>query len=312
MAAAVLAALALACASPALVQGSEAEAAPESTAPADAIPEQPAAPQFTPGWVKAKNGCYYWRQADGTRLKEEGLHVFHGKKYYLNQYGYRSSKRWRLVDGKYYYFQKNGVMYEKKGWFRLKKQKYYLEKGGYRATGLKKISGQTFYFDPKGRLVKNKTAYPVKNRYYNINERGVAERVSTARVLCSQETRRFIQQHTNPSMTRDQKLRACYSYLLAYMHYRPKTFQAADFVGKDWPYNRALTVFRSPTLTGNCYGFACCVASCARELGFNPYVIVTTGDHGFVMIDGRYYDNMSALYASPTHPPYNILHKVQF
>ena len=95
------------------------------------------------------------------------------------------------------------------------------------------------------------------------------------------------------------------------MHYRPKAFNAADFVGKDWPYNWALNVFKT-SLTGNCYGFACCVASCAKELGYNPYVIVTTGDHGFVMINGLYYDNMGGLFGSGSHSAYRTLYKVKF
>ena len=53
---------------------------------------------------------------------------------------------------------------------------------------------------------------------------------------------------------------------------------------------------------GDCYGFACTFAAMAREIGYNPYVVLGrvsgTRDgaadgltsHGWVIIDGCYYD----------------------
>ena len=51
---------------------------------------------------------------------------------------------------------------------------------------------------------------------------------------------------------------------------------------------------------------------CAKVLGYEPYVIATTGDHGFVMIDGLYYDNMGPLFGASTHFAYSVRSKVKF
>ena len=287
------------------------EKIPEAVTGQDVTAGMSSKAQVKPGWVKTKSGRYYWREEDGTRLRKEGLYTLNGKKYYINSYAYRSANCWKQIKGKWYYFQKNGVMYEKTGWFTNKNEKFYLGKGGYRFSGLKKINGKTYYFNKYGRLVRNKKEILINGKYYDIASNGVTKQLSTAKIQCSREARNFINKHTNPSMSNYQKLRACYSYLLAYMHYRPKPFNAAEFQGTDWPYTRALSVFQS-SLTGNCYGFACCVAACAKELGYDPYVIITTGDHGFVMINGLYYDNMYATFGSASHFAYNTYLKVKF
>ena len=49
-----------------------------------------------------------------------------------------------------------------------------------------------------------------------------------------------------------------------------------------------------------------------RFLGYEPYVIATTGDHGFVMIDGLYYDNMGPLFGASTHFAYSVRSSVKF
>lgn len=40
--------------------------------------------------------------------------------------------------------------------------------------------------------------------------------------------------------------------------------------------------------------------------------IATTGDHGFVMIDGLYYDNMGPLFGASTHFAYSVRSSVKF
>ena len=267
-------------------------------------------PSHKPGWIK-KDGKYYWRQENGKVYKKKGLVVLNGKQYYLSSDGSRVSERWRPVNGKYYFFQKNGVKYEKTGWFSTGGYKYYLGKGGYRRTGFITINKKKYYFNPYGKLFVNKKTVKISGKYYTMDQNGVVTALSDLLVKCSEETRKFINNHTTPGMTNSQKLRACYNHLLWYMNYRPKPFKPSDFAGQDWPYRFALDVFQT-NLTGDCFGFACSLAACARELGYEPYVIITTGDHGFVMIDGLYYDNMGALFGSGSHFAYNVYRKVKF
>lgn len=264
---------------------------------------------YKPGWVK-KAGNYYWRKDNGKYLQGRRWYTLNGKKYFLMKDG-RRANGWVRISGKWYYFDSAGNQYKKSGWKTIGKDTYYLNTDYSRTTGLKQIKGKKYYFAASGKLVKNNTLLEVSGKYYSADKNGVLSSISTAKAKCTLETRSFIKKHTNSSMSNSQKFRACFDYLLAYMRYRPRPFNAADFVGEDWPYTRALSVYQSG-LSGNCYGFACTVAACAKELGYEPYVIVTTGDHGFVMIDGKYYDNMGGLFGATTHFAYNVLHKVKF
>ncbi len=260
-----------------------------------------------PGWVK-EDGKYFWRQEDGTYLRKKGLNTLGGKKYYLNSDGSRVAATWKKVKDKYYYFQKNGSMYTKKGWFNHGGYRYYINANGSRRNdGFAVVSGKRYYLNSRGHLLRNKTGYKIRDKYYDIDKTGVAVEISKTKMECRTATKNFIKKHTRAGMSNAQKFRTCYNQLLWYMHYRPKPFNKKDFVGNDWPYKWALSVFS--TNTGNCYGFACSVAMCAKELGYNPEIIVTTGDHGFVIIDGLYYDNMGGLFGSSSHFPYRTLYR---
>lgn len=238
-----------------------------------------------------------------------------GRKYYIKSNG-KKATGWTKIKGKYYYFKKNGILYPKTGWVKIGKYTYFIKKNGSRSEpGIRRYKGKSYYFDKNGRLVTNKRAYVIKNTYYNISSKGVLEKISSLEAQCQKEAQKFISKHTNSSMTKQQKLRACFNYLLAYMRYRPQGPDWSEFRQKEWYYRRAINTFRSPTLDGNCYSFACTVAACAKELGYKPTVVVITADHGFVMIDGKYYDNMKGgLFgsATPSHNDYTVFTKAEF
>lgn len=264
---------------------------------------------ITPRWEKQASGRSYWRMADGKILKTMGLQKLGGKLYYLNKGGSRAEDTWKKIDGKVYYFQKNGVMRQKQGWIEWNGNKYYTNKDGSRHSGFRTVKNRLHYFDERGRVLKNKKFYKIGKKYYNIDGHCNVTRISDAEVKCTLETRKYIQKHTNSSMTNSQKFRACFNDLLWNLRYHIVPFDAFD--DKDWPYKIANSVYDS-YMSGDCYGFACCVAACAKELGYTPYVVITTGDHAFVMIDGLYYDNMGPLFGAGSHFAYNTLHKVKF
>ena len=50
-----------------------------------------------------------------------------------------------------------------------------------------------------------------------------------------------------------------------------------------------------------------------KELGYQPYVITLAEGHSFVMINGRYYDNMyGALFDAASRPSYVAQYKIKF
>lgn len=282
----------------------------EITAALKTAEQQKTSVKVKPGWVK-KSGKYYWRQANGEILKKAGPNTLNGKKYYLNKDGSRVEDAWKKIHGKLYYFQKNGLMYQKKGWFVNGKYKYYINSDGSCMTGFHTIRNRLHYFDARGRIYCNKRAVKIEGKYYDVDAKCNVKQISAVKAKCILETRKFIEQHTNSSMSNSQKFRACYNYLLWYMNYYSRPYEYSDFKKKDWQYQWAYDVYATG-LRGDCFGFACCVAACAAELGYEPYVVVTTGDHGFVMIDGLYYDNMGALFGSYSHFAYNTYCKVKF
>lgn len=267
------------------------ENTPAENSPQDEAPQKE--DKNAPGWHKKANGQKYYIRANGKK-----------------------AVGWVKIQNKYYYFKKNGTLNPKTGLVKIGKYTYYIGKNGSRCEpGIRKYKKKSYYFDKNGRLVTNKRAYQIKNKYYNISSKGVLEKISALEAQCEKETQKFISRHTKSSMTKQQKLRACFNYLLAYMRYRPQSPNWSEFKQKEWYYKRAINTFRSPTLDGNCYSFACTVASCAKELGYKPTVVVITADHGFVMIDGKYYDNMKGgLFgsATPSHANYQVYAKAAF
>ena len=261
------------------------------------------------GWIK-KKGKYYYRQANGKILKKKGLRKIGSHYYYLAK-DYSRSSGFIKIKGKYYYFQKNGRRYEKAGWLTVSKKKYYVLKDFSLATGYKKINKKKYFFSSTGELQKNRPAFEYNGRYYKTDKNGIMTRLPAMKAQASIATWKYINLHSSPNQTNAQRFRSCFNWIEAYLHYRSKPFNSKDFEGSDWPYRYVLSVLNNG-VTGNCYGFACTVASIAYELGYEPYIIITTGDHGFVMIDGKYYDNMGALFGASSHRPYSIYKKVKF
>lgn len=271
------------------------------------------------GWVQ-KGKSYYWRTADGSIRKKAGVLDVGHDRYYLDKNGARVSDCFKKIQGKYYYFQKNGKMFRpaKETFRTIAKKKYYFYTDGHAATGRVKIGKSYYYFDSKGILQKNVNAVKVGKYYYNVNEKGITVKISNKKAQCEIAAQKFIKKHSRSSQTNAQKFRSCFYYLLGYMRYSPGYFRtSSDYKiidKKEGAYELALSTFNSPNLRGNCHRFACCVAAIAKELGYKkPTVIATTGDHSFVIINGKYYDNMyGGLFGAGSRPSYRVYKKTVF
>ncbi len=251
--------------------------------------------------------------------------VTDGKKTYYYDNGVMLKKQWVEVDGHDYWLNKNGVRYSKKGWLTLGKNKYYICKKGYRITGPKKIDGKKYYFDEEtGRLVTGKRAYQINGKWYTISTKGVVRKAnrSNIKVDCSIKTQEFIEYHTksNPNMSNAEKFRTCFNYIIGYTKYVANSpLSDEQAATKTWPYEFAVEALDSGGgkggVQGGCYHMASLIASCAKELGYEPYVIAITAQHGFVEIDGKYYDNMGGGLFGADRPaiyPYTVRSKVKF
>ena len=263
------------------------------------------------GWYTKKDKTYY-RLEDGTTLKKKGLVTIGKSTYYLGK-DYSRQTGWKKVKGKYYYFKpKNGKRLEKTGWQKIEKKKYYLLADHSAATGIVKIGKKKYSFSKKGVLEIRKKAWKQKKKWYRTNDKGVVVKVSSAAATCCNVTWKFINKHSDKNASNAARFRACFNWLEAYMPFHYRSFNRKNFQGKDWPYKLAVKMLRDRD--GDCHHFACSVASIAYELGYDPYVIVTTGDHSFVQIDGKYYDNMGARFGTsrPQLTSYSVYKKKEF
>ena len=76
---------------------------------------------------------------------------------------------------------------------------------------------------------------------------------------------------TNPGMSKSQKLYACWCYLTSSSNFYYSGYWP-DFNKKGWQREVAYNMLVSGG--GDCYGFACTFAAMAREIGYNPYVVL--------------------------------------
>ncbi|MFR5151057.1 MAG: transglutaminase-like domain-containing protein [Ruminococcus sp.] len=172
------------------------------------------------------------------------------------------------------------------------KKLYYVNKKGQAIKGFFKIGNKLYRGDIKGRLTKNKTVANV-----TFNSKGYAKNDLNAKLKMKLMT--IISRITTTEMSKSEKLYSCWRYLTSSGNFYYSTYWP-DLNKKGW--QREVAYNMLTTGGGDCYGFACTFAAMARELGYNPYVVLGrvsgTRDgaadgltrHGWVMIDGAYYD----------------------
>ncbi|MBQ8307112.1 MAG: hypothetical protein IJX90_12955 [Blautia sp.] len=255
------------------------------------------------GMVKTKEGIRFYKK--GEYLKNQ-WYYFNKKKYYLKADGYAIRNCFAKVDGKYWLFDSNSTLVRpsKTSIVKVASNYCYVNKNGNPAgKGWVTIGTKTYYVYACGYCAKNKTIDGIK-----LGSNGVADIPAdklTARRLCE----KFISKHAGSKKSKRDKFRACFNYVLAYQRYTPGR-DPRGYPNKGWQYKAAIDAFKS--LKGNCYTFAAVIACIADTLGYNPYVVTIKAGHGFVMIDGKYYDNMGALFGSSSHFSYKVKTKFRY
>lgn len=166
------------------------------------------------------------------------------------------------VKGKKYCFDSKGIL--RTGWRRVNKKYYFFRQsnglGGYMRTSTK-VNGISLRKD--GSAVYNNT---------QLQKLDLMVRAS-----------RIVDSITNNKMTKAQKLKVCFRYIVNYNY-----GDGGDFVGvSNWDVyygNRVLTRRR-----GDCFGFGCAFAYLANTVGYKSYA-VSSGGHGWAEVNGKVYD----------------------
>ena len=259
--------------------------------------------------VQAENGgASDTIQIQPVTVKKSGL-IKEGTKYFFyDKKGNKLKSKWKTIQKRRYYFKADGTaavggtkigkytyVFDLQGRLlkpskskivQVGKQLYYVNKKGQAIKGFFKIGNKLYRGDIKGRLTK-----------VTFNSKGYAKNDLNAKLKMKLMT--IISRITTTEMSKSEKLYSCWRYLTSSGNFYYSTYWP-DLNKKGW--QREVAYNMLTTGGGDCYGFACTFAAMARELGYNPYVVLGrvsgTRDgaadgltrHGWVMIDGAYYD----------------------
>lgn len=221
------------------------------------------------GWRSLDNKKYYFVPKTGKMKK--GWLTLNNKKYYFEKEGHQTFG-WRSVGGKVYYFMplpNSGYM--RTGWLNVGKDRYYMDLDGSRCTGLKKISGKNYFFDKGGKLVKNKRAYTINGKRYNISENGVVTELSSAEKLAAERLDKI-----------GWNLYAAFKWSSSEISYYRHNFNVPDGYKNPSDY---YAEYGFKNEIGNCYIMAGTFYHMARLLGYevhqvNGYVPLKSGGLG--------------------------------
>lgn len=267
------------------------------------------------GWQKTELGQRYFSEDSGQMLT--GWQKIEGKQYYLSEDG-EPVTGLAEIDGEYYLFHAKGYLAESKktSLVTAGKQIYCADQNGKPASGWQIIGKKLYYASKTGKVKKN-TTY----RGITFGSNGAAKNnINTQLKLKVMEIYASI---TKESMTKGQKLAACWSYMT------DKRFRYAakypDLSASGWQRKTAYDMLS--TNSGNCYSFACAFAALAEEAGYQPYVVCgrVRGSrdrmadgytrHAWVRINEKYYDPESqfagwrrGIYGSVRYP---VAHTIQ-
>ncbi len=249
-----------------------------------------------------------------TTVKKKGLVKENGSYYYYKSNGKKLKKSWKTINGKKYYFKSDGTAAT--GGYKIKGTVYVFSSKGRLKTGKKSrfltINGYKYYVDKKGRaqtgwfVVKDKLYYATKTKgristktrtvngtKIKFNSKSGYAKLSSTEAKLKKETVKVLQNVTTSSMSKSQKLRACWNYLVGGgWNFRYISYSMTSGWQKRCAYDMLTTH------TGDCKFWACAFAALAAEIGYDPYVIwgrvpSTSGGtttHAWVRINGLYYD----------------------
>ena len=208
-----------------------------------------------------------------------------------------------VKDVKYYY---NGALAD--GKITHNGVSYNFANGSVR-QGFVTAGGKTYYYNTAGELVKNGIVGSASEGYRYADKNGViddtarlavswggydwnvldgrAYKVSTAKDRTLNLALKKVAQLTKTSMTKAQKLRACFDYL------QTETYECNPRVphyrGTDWPIIYANDIFNNGG--GNCFSYAAAFGFMAKAIGYEDVYACSSGGHGWTEIGGLVYDS---------------------
>ncbi len=221
------------------------------------------------GWRKIEGKLYYFGPHGALTT---GWATINGKRYFLESDGAMHTG-WLEENGKKYFFGIHGVLTT--GWLTLDGKTYYFDNTGVMQTGWMKQNGSYYFFKADGTLDPSKT---VDNSLYG-------DSTGTAKQKTERRAEAIVSMITTPNMTKEQKLRTCFDYVMKYTGRRPRT---PHYYGMDWPVIYANDMFLSGS--GNCFSYAAAFGFLAKACGYTEIYACNDTGHGWTEINGFIYD----------------------
>ena len=184
----------------------------------------------------------------------------------------------------------------------------YFENGRLR-KGYQKIGGKTYYYGSNGNIQKNGIVGSASEGYCYADRNGVidfgycngvtdggsdwnviegrATRVSSSSDRTLFRALKLVYRITDSSMTREQKLKACFNHLKN-GGYTEKNPRIPHYTGMDWPIIYANDIFVDGV--GNCISFAAAFCYMAKGIGYTNVYGCNSGGHGWAEVNGLVYD----------------------
>ena len=231
------------------------------------------------GFVTYKTGNTVYLK-NGRRLK--GFQTIKGKKYYFDAKGILKKNCWFQDNGYWYRADEKGRI-QKGLWTDKKDRVFYLDKTGKRKSGWQKINEKYYFFSlSSGVMQKNKTVDGIR-----LQKNGKAKVTSknSKTLMTYVLAQQVVEQVTTPTMSKAQKLRACFTWVVA-KPYKTIRYPFKEYQG--WAEDYANDIFIRGG--GTCYSDGAAVAFLANALGYKDVCVSSSGGHGWAEINGMVYD----------------------
>ncbi len=204
---------------------------------------------------------------------------------------------WYYVRGGQFKSTETGLADCVQAGYQSKGKVYYVKNGAWQKsfTGVADAAsdGRNYYIK-NGTWLKTNTTASLNGSDYVIIE-GIASKVSSESDRTLWRAMKVVENITDDSMSKEQKLRKCFDYVRTnYRESRPRT---PHYTGTDWPIIYANDMFVRGN--GNCCSYAAAFAYTAKAIGYTEVYACNSGGHGWAEVDGLVYDPEWSL-----HGPY--------
>ena len=241
---------------------------------------------------KTVNGKRYFFRASGERYEETGLRTLtvNGvkSKYFFTAGHYAAVSCWKTVGSAKYYFGSNGKAVT--GLKKIGTTWYYFKASGVMATGDVTVNNVTYYLNKKDQV----EAYKKGSTYYKPSGTKMTS-MERDDYVTLRRARAVVRKITTSSMTKSQKLKKCFDWVMAFPYKRHRYFPTTNLA---WASLYANDHFVRKS--GDCHADAAALAYLARALGYTDvYVCLDAklsnpGHHAWTKINGLNYDPLFA------------------